>query len=79
MADLSNNVIEEVQDNYNKNRFKLDKLLLRENQIQVLGKSAFKNFQWLNYTSLEGNPTYAIGKDDLIVLIQIYIKLDGGS
>jgi hypothetical protein len=60
-ADLSNNVIEEVQDNYAKNRFKLDKLLLRENLIQVLTKSSFKNFQWLNYTSLEGNPIYSIG------------------
>jgi hypothetical protein len=55
-------VIEEVPDNYAKNKFKVDKLLLRENQIRVLGKSSFRNFQWINYTSLEANPTTTIGK-----------------
>jgi hypothetical protein len=55
-------VIEEVPDNYAKNKFKVDKLLLSENQIRVLGKSSFRNFQWINYTSLEANPTTTIGK-----------------
>jgi hypothetical protein len=62
MLDLSNNVIAEVADNYAKNRFKVDQLLMRENQIRLVGKSSFKNFLWINYTSLEGNPAHTIGR-----------------
>ena len=36
--------------------------MLRENRIQVVGKGSFKNFQWINYTTLEGNPTHTLGK-----------------
>jgi hypothetical protein len=64
LLDLSNNVIAEVADNYAKNRFKVDQLLLRENQIRLVGKSSFKNFLWINYTSLEGNPAHTIGKNN---------------
>ena len=39
---------------------KLDKLLLKENNLKILSKQSFSNFKWINHTSLEGNPLQAI-------------------
>ena len=58
--DFSNNRIETIQDTFTRKRMKLDKLLLRENNIRILPKYAFRNFNWVNLTSLQGNPLHII-------------------
>ena len=41
-------------------RLRLDTLLLRENDIAVLTPGAFLNFEYINHTSLAGNPIRAL-------------------
>ena len=41
-------------------RLRLDTLLLRENDLTVLTPGAFLNFEYINHTSLAGNPIRAL-------------------
>ena len=58
--DFSYNRIEQIEDTFSKEKMKLDKLLLKENNIKELGKNSFRNFKWINQTNLEGNPLTSI-------------------
>ncbi len=54
--DLSNNRIAKIEDPFFKGRIRLDTLMLRENDLAVLTPGAFLNFEYVNHTSLAGNP-----------------------
>ena len=58
--DLSNNRIETIEDSFSKIKLKLDKLNLDENNIQIITKTSFQNFKWINHTSLRNNPLHTI-------------------
>ena len=45
---------------FHQGRLRLDTLLLRENEITVLTPGAFLNFEYINHTSLAGNPIRAL-------------------
>lgn len=75
VLDLSNNRIEKVEDPFfTADSLKLDQLYLRENHIEKLASKAFANFEFVNFTSLSGNPLRVI-EDDAFANAQIR-KLD---
>ena len=61
VLDLSNNRIEKVEDPFfSAETLKLDQLYLRENNILTLTSNSFANFEFINFTSLAGNPLRTI-------------------
>eukprot|EP00095_Tigriopus_kingsejongensis_P001501 snap_masked-scaffold1086_size63525-processed-gene-0.0 protein:Tk01501 transcript:snap_masked-scaffold1086_size63525-processed-gene-0.0-mRNA-1 annotation:"hypothetical protein DAPPUDRAFT_300683" len=72
VLDLSNNRIEKVADPFFIGQLHLDTLQLRENNIQNLTANAFQNFEYINYTSLAGNPLEWIEPD---AFLETQIKL----
>jgi Leucine-rich repeat (LRR) protein len=66
--DFSYNRIEQIEDSFTKRKMNLDKLLLQENNVHKLGRHAFSNFKWINYTSLRGNPLHTIQVLLIVVL-----------
>jgi Leucine-rich repeat (LRR) protein len=55
--DMSNNRIEKVEDPFfTSETLRLDQLYLMENNIETLPSMSFANFDFINYTSLAGNP-----------------------
>ena len=62
--DLSQNRIEKVHDPFfTLETLRLDQLYLQENHIEVLPANSFANFEFINFTSLSGNPLRIIEKD----------------
>ena len=64
--DLSNNRIEKIEDPFFQTKIRLDFLILRENNIPELSSNAFQNFDYVNFTSLAGNPLRKIHPDAFI-------------
>ena len=61
VLDLSNNRIEKVQDPfYSADTLRLDQLYLAENNIKTLPINSLANFEFINYTTLAGNPLRVI-------------------
>ena len=62
--DLSQNRIEKVHDPFfTLETLRLDQLYLQENHIEVLTANSFANFEFINFTSLSGNPLRIIEKN----------------
>ena len=61
VLDLSNNRVEKVEDPFFASEtLKLDQLYLKENNIDILATSSFANFEFINFTTLSGNPLRVI-------------------
>lgn len=71
VLDLSLNRIEKVEDPFfTVETLKLDQLYLQDNNIHSLPTSSFTNFEFINFTSLAGNPMRVI-EDEAFKDVQI--------
>ena len=64
VLDLSKNRVEKVEDPFfTIEQLKLDRLYLMDNNIETLPTNSFANFEFINYTTLSGNPLRIIEEE----------------
>ena len=72
VLDLSKNRVEKVEDPFfTIEQLKLDRLYLMDNNIETLPTNSFANFEFINYTTLSGNPLRIIEEEAFKAKIQI--------
>ena len=64
VLDLSKNRVEKIEDPFfTIESLKLDQLYLMDNNIETLPTNSFANFEFINYTTLSGNPLRIIEEE----------------
>ena len=75
VLDLSKNRVEKIEDPFfTIESLKLDQLYLMDNNIETLPTNSFANFEFINYTTLSGNPLRIIESEAFKVACQQFLN-----